>query len=188
VDTVRVRLVEPDDAPLLARPYYAADGETSPIVRALAQVPELLPATMPFVAQVLGASALSLRTKELIVLRVSQQAGCTYCVGAHRVAAADAGVEAREDAALRGHLPLEDAFRGEDLELLRLCDAIAAPGDVDDGIADPVRRRLGEHGLVEVVMVAAATLMLNRFCTTLRLPLTAATADRLRRLGSEAAS
>ena len=47
---VRIQLVDGRAAPILARPYYAADGETSPIVRALAQVPELLPATMPFLA------------------------------------------------------------------------------------------------------------------------------------------
>ena len=73
----RVTLVEPVDAPLLARPYFATDGETSPIVRALAQVPELLPATMPFVAQVLGPAALDLRAKELIVLRVSDARAAT---------------------------------------------------------------------------------------------------------------
>ena len=133
----RVTLVEPGDAPLLARPYFATDGETSPIVRALAQVPELVPATMPFVAQVLGPAALDLRAKELIVLRVSERAGCDYCVGAHRVAAADAGVSALEDAALTGRVPLEDAFAGDELALLRLCDAIAAGGEVDDATVDP---------------------------------------------------
>ena len=45
-----------------------------------------------------------------------------------------------------------------------------------------MRRTFGDHGLVEIVMVAAATLMLNRFCTTLRLPLTSATAARLQAL------
>jgi AhpD family alkylhydroperoxidase len=178
----RVQLVESADAPLLARPYFSPDGESSPIVRALAQVPELLPVAMPFVAQVLGASAVDLRTKELIILRVSHEAGCVYCVGAHRLAAADAGVEAVEDAALRGLVPLERAFGRDELELLRLCDAIAGGGDVPDRLIEPVRRRLGEHGLVEVVMVAATTLMLNRFCTSLRLPLTTASARRLRAL------
>ena len=178
----RVTLVEPVDAPLLARPYYATEGETSPIVRALAQVPELVPATMPFVAQVLGPAALGLRAKELIVLRVSERAGCDYCVGAHRVAAADAGVSAHEDAALTGRVPLENAFAGDELALLRLCDAVAAGGEVDDAVVDPVRRTFGDHGLVEIVLAAAATLMLNRLCTTLRLPLTSSTAARLRAL------
>jgi AhpD family alkylhydroperoxidase len=181
----RVTLVAPVDAPLLARPYYAAEGETSPIVRALAQVPELVPAAMPFVAQALGPAGLDLRAKELIVLRVSERAGCEYCVGAHRVAASDAGVSAREDAALTGRVPLEDAFAGHELALLRLCDAVAAGGEIDDAVIDPVRRAFGDHGLVEIVMAAAATLMLNRLCTTLRLPLTSSTAARLRTLDAE---
>jgi AhpD family alkylhydroperoxidase len=183
-----VQLVESTDAPLLARPFYSRDGESSPIVRALAQVPELLPVAMPFVAQVLGASAVDLRTKELIILRVSHEAGCSYCVGAHRLAAADAGVEAMEDAALRGRVPLERAFGRDEVALLRLCDAVAGGGEVADRVIEPVRRRLGDHGLVEVVMVAATTLMLNRFCTSLRLPLTNASASRLRTLDREGAA
>ena len=118
---------------------------------------------------------------------MSERAGCDYCVGAHRVgAAADAGVGELEDAALTGRVPLEDAFGGAELAILRLCDAIAGRGEVDDAIVAPVRQALGEHGLVEVVMAAAATLMLNRLCTTLRLPLTSTTAARLRALDAGA--
>ena len=85
-------------------------------------------------------------------------------------------------------MPLEDAFAGDELAMLRLCDAVAAGGEVDDAVVEPVRRSFGDHGLVEVVMAAAATLMLNRLCTTLRLPLTSSTAARLRAAGRGSAA
>lgn len=47
-----ITLVEPGQAPLLARPYYA-DGDPGPIERALAQVPELPAVTLPFLGAVL---------------------------------------------------------------------------------------------------------------------------------------
>jgi hypothetical protein len=85
-------------------------------------------------------------------------------------------------------VPLERAFGRDEVALLRLCDAVAGGGEVADRVIEPVRRRLGDHGLVEVVMVAATTLMLNRFCTSLRLPLTNASASRLRTLDREGAA
>lgn len=175
----RITLVEPPDAPILARPLYAATGETSPITRALAQVPELLAPTMGFLGPVLAPSSIDLRTKELVILRVSSIAECAYCTGAHSVAAADAGISDAERKALVGSVPLEQAFAAEELRLLCLCDAIAAGGPVDAKLVGGVRRDRGDHGVVELVLLACTTLMLNRLCTTLELPLTSATAERL---------
>lgn len=181
----RIRLVDLPDAPILARPLYSATGETSPITRALAQVPELLGPTMGFLGPVLGPTSIDLRTKELVILRVSALAECAYCTGAHRVVAADVGVSDAERRSLIGDAPVEDAFDGEDLRLLRLCDAIASPGPVEARLVDAVRRDRGDHGVVELVLLACATLMLNRFCTTLELPLTTATEARLDALAGE---
>jgi AhpD family alkylhydroperoxidase len=176
--TASVELVAAEDAPILARRFYAAEGETSPIVRALAQVPELLPVTMTFLSAVLGASAIDLRTKELVILRVSADAGCEYCVGAHRLAAAEAGVTDAESAALLGQAPIEEAFPDDEAATLRLADAFAAGGPVAPRLLDDVRRTRGDHGLVEIVVLASTTMLLNRFCTVLGLPLPAAARAR----------
>ena len=181
-----VALVSADEAPILARRFFAPEGETSPIVRALAQVPELLPSTMPFLAAVLGPSSLDLRLKELVILRVSAEAGCSYCIGAHRLAAQDAGVTVRESAALLGELPLADAFAADEIAVLALADAVAAGGEVAERVLRPVRRSHGDHRVVELVLLAATTLMLNRFCTTLRLPLPGAARARLAALPAPA--
>jgi AhpD family alkylhydroperoxidase len=183
----RISLVEPGDAPILARSFYAASGETSPITRALAQVPELLGPTMAFLGPLLAASAIDLRTKELVILRVSWIAECAYCAAAHTVAAADAGVSDEERQALLGAIPLTSAFSAAETRLLLLCDAVAAGGPVDAELVQAVRRDYGDHGVVELVLLASATLMLNRLCTTLELPLLDATAERLRSLSSVSA-
>jgi AhpD family alkylhydroperoxidase len=179
-----VHLVGPGEAPILARPYFAADGETSPIVGALAQVPELLPVTMPFLAQILGPSAIGMRAKEIVILRVSAQARCTYCVGAHTVAAADAGLSLDELEGLRGERALDGLFAGGEHALVELSDAIAEGGALSAEASERLRSAYGDHGLVELALLASTTLMLNRFCTTLRLPLGAATRRRLSELGA----
>jgi AhpD family alkylhydroperoxidase len=177
--SARVDLVDPTAAPILARRFFSTVGETSPIVRALAQVPELLAPTMEFLRVVLGASAIDERTKELVILRVSATASCSYCIAAHRVAAADSGVTADESAALLGRSPLDKVFGAHDRSILAVADAIAAGGEVPAGVISDLRRRSGSHGVVEIVLVASATLMLNRFCTALGVPITVATMARL---------
>jgi len=51
-----IERIEIGRIPLLARPYYDG-GDPGPIVAALAQVPELLVAAMPFIGTVLGRAS-----------------------------------------------------------------------------------------------------------------------------------
>lgn len=176
----RVELLDAADAPLGAGAYYAADGSASPIVRALAQVPELLEVTAPFVSRVFGPTSIDQRTKEVVILRVSARNGCRYCVETHTVAAWDAGLSIEETGALCGD---GDGLGDADRALVRWCDAVTGPGPVPDDVADEMRNRLAEHEIVELTLLAAATEMLNRFCTALELPTGPATLDRLRGAG-----
>jgi AhpD family alkylhydroperoxidase len=176
----RVELVEADQAPLLARPYYAQDGATSPITRALAQVPELLEVAMPFIARVFGPTSLDLRTKEIVVLRVSVRNGCRYCIDTHTVAAWDAGLSGEETARLRGEPGAAAEVPARELALVEWCDAFAAaPDPVPADVSSRLREHFSEHELVELALLAGATAMLNRFCTALELPASAATLARL---------
>jgi AhpD family alkylhydroperoxidase len=176
----RVELLGADGAPLTAAPYYAADGSASPVIRALAQVPELLEVTAPFVSRLFGPTSVDARTKELVVLRVSARMGCRYCVETHTVVAWDAGLSVDETSALCGDVAGLDE---PDRALVRWCDAVAGPGPVPDAVVDEVRRRLAEHEIIELTLLAAATMMLNRFCTALELPTAPATLARLREAG-----
>jgi AhpD family alkylhydroperoxidase len=178
-----VSLIEADQAPLLARPYYAA-GDPGPIVAALAQVPEVLEVAMPFIATVLGPSSISARPKELVILRTSALHGCRYCVDAHTATALDVGLNAAEVRALRGEQPVAAAFtEPSELALLAWVDGVAAGGPVDANLVDGVKRHVPDHHLVELTLLVGATMMLNRFCTTLELPTAPATLVRLAAAG-----
>lgn len=175
-----VRLIEADQAPLLARAYYAS-GDPGPVVAALAQVPELLQVALPFIGAALGPSGIDWRTKEIVIVRTSTLAGCRYCVQAHTVVALDAGLDRREVRALRGELPVVQVFTSpRELALLRWIEIVGAgSGQVGDDARDDVLQHWADHEVVELTTVIGATLLLNRFATALGLPTSAGTLARL---------
>jgi AhpD family alkylhydroperoxidase len=175
-----VRLIDAEQAPLLARPYYA-DGDPGPIVAALAQVPELLQVALPFIGAVLGPSAIDRRTKEIVIVRTSALAGCRYCLQAHTVVALDAGLSHAEVDALRGQRPVTDAFDdARELVLLAWIDTVASgSGAVEDADRAAVLAHWADHEVVELTTVIGVTLLLNRFATALALPTAPDTLDRL---------
>jgi AhpD family alkylhydroperoxidase len=178
-----VRLIRAEQAPLLARRYYAR-GDPGAIVAALAHVPEVLEVAMPFIATTLGASAIDARTKELVILRASARLGCRYCTQTHTLAASDTGMSRAEVAALRGEAPVDGAF-GDPREraLLAWTDAVAlGPGPVPPAVRAALLAHFQEPEVVELTLLVAATVMLNRFCTALELPTSSTT---LRRLAEE---
>ncbi|MGI8439509.1 MAG: hypothetical protein ACR2NV_04800 [Thermoleophilaceae bacterium] len=73
-----VPLIDAEQAPILARPYYSDEGPPSPLTASLAHVPEILEVTLPFVGRILGPSAVDARTKELVVVRTSALMECRY--------------------------------------------------------------------------------------------------------------
>jgi AhpD family alkylhydroperoxidase len=178
-----VQLIQAEQAPLLARPYYA-NGNPGPIVAALAHVPELLEVTMPFLDAALGPSAVDVRTKELVILRTSAVMGCRYCTQTHTVVARNSGLSVEEVAALRGHRPLEAAFTDpRELALLRWVEVVAGGrGPVPEATRTALQRHFGDPEVVELTLLVGATLLLNRFCTALELP---TSPKVLRRLAAE---
>ena len=179
-----VRLVQAEQAPLLARRFYA-NGDPGPIVAALAHVPELLEVTMPFLDAALGPSAVDARTKELVILRTSAAMGCRYCTQTHTVVARNAGLSVDEVAALRGEAPLEAAFTDpRELAVARWVDVVAAgPGPVPETARRQARAHLADPELVELTLLVGATLLLNRFCTALELPTSPKVLGRLAKEG-----
>ncbi len=175
-----VELLEREQAPVLARPFFG-DGPASPITGSLAQVPELLGPTMPFLGAVLGPSWISVRDKEIVILRTSAVMGCRYCTEAHTVVALDSGLSRDEVRALRGELPLDAAFAdARERLLLEWVDAVAlGRGPVDRDLQARAAAVFGDHGLVELTVTITATLMLNRYCSALGLPTSPATLARL---------
>lgn len=175
----RVELLSAGSAPLTARRFYA-DGDPGPIVAALAQVPELLEVTLPFLSAALGASAVGVRQKEIVILRTSVLLGCGYCVDTHTVVALDSPLTRAEVRRLRG----EDTSPWPDpaeAALVAWVDGVAgSTGPVMDAVGAALHEHFADHEVVELTLLIGATMMLNRFCTALALPTSAAVADRLR--------
>jgi 4-carboxymuconolactone decarboxylase len=162
----RVRLLERDEAPILSRRWFREDGTASPLTRSLATAPDVMDTLMPFLADILGGTALDLATKELAIMRVSQQNGCRYCIAAHEPLARAAGVPA---ALCEGGGP--DELPERERTLVEWVDAVALdPAGVPDELVARVLDHLREDQLVELTLVVGATTMLNQYCTALSLP------------------
>ncbi|WP_162906979.1 carboxymuconolactone decarboxylase family protein [Allorhizocola rhizosphaerae] len=177
-----VRLLAAADAPLLAAPYYRG-GDPGPIVRSLAHVPELLEAAMPFIGVALGPSGIPWRTKELVIVRVSARAGCRYCVQAHTAVALDAGLTRDEILALRLAHDFRQVFTDpRERAVIAWSDAATSLTPPDPQTRAEAAEHLAEHELVELTVLAGATLMLNRLATMLELPTAPSTLARLNEL------
>jgi len=174
----RVVLLDAAEAPLTARRYFEG-GDPGPLVAALATVPELLEVCLPFLSTVLGASSLDARTKEIVIVRTSVLLRCGYCVNSHSVAALDSGLTIDEVRGLRDEAAAVLADEREHA-LLAWVDAVAGGhGPVEDEVAARLHRSFADHEIVELTLLAGATIMLNRFCTALELPTAAEVVARL---------
>ena len=162
----KVELVTAERAPLLARPYYAG-GDPGPIAAALAQVPELMDATMPLLGAVYGPTSVPARLKEIVVLRVSSANGCRYCTESHTGVARRMGFDAAEVAALRGEAPPPASFGPVERALVAFSEALSdRPGEA----VAALRPHFEDPQVVELVTLGSVTVMLNRFATALELP------------------
>jgi AhpD family alkylhydroperoxidase len=175
-----VRLIEPEQAPLLARQAFAG-GRPSPITASLAHVPELLEVTLPFVGAVLGPSAIAARIKEIVIVRASALLRCRYCAETHSAMALDCGLSRDEVLGLReASIPMGLFSDPAELALIDWVDAVALGRGA---VPAATRRRLqglfAEPDVVELTLVVGATMMLNRYCTALDLPTSPATLARL---------
>jgi AhpD family alkylhydroperoxidase len=176
----RVPLVEQSQAPLPVRAFYSK-RDPGPITKSLAHVPELLTATAPFLGAIYGESAVALRLKEIVVLRTSARLNCRYCVQAHTVVARDAGLSRAEVLALRDEVGTPDSFSDpRERALLQWADVLATGnGPVSEEVAAELQAHFSPAEIVELTLVAGATIMLNRYCTALDLPTSAGTLERL---------
>ena len=174
-----VELLSAQDAPLLAKAFYGG-GDPGPIVASLAHVPELLEVALPFIGATLGASAIDVRTKEIVILRTSALLGCRYCVASHTPVALDAGLSHDEVRALRTEIPVESSFPGpRDVAVIRWTDAVAGDKAVPESLSAEMQAVFDDHEIVELTLLVGCTLLLNRYATALRLPVAQSTVDRL---------
>ena len=165
----RLPLLTLDEAPLAAKRWFGPSGSASPLTRSLATAPDVLATMMPFLGQIMGAGSVDLATKELVILRVSALNGCRYCVAAHRVIAAEAGVAAEQIEAVCavGAGPLA---AGDD-DLLAWVDSVVLDtASIDEHLLERMSRTWRDDQLVELTLLVGATTMLNQYCTAFAIP------------------
>ncbi len=169
-------------APLLAKPYYEG-GDPGPIAATMAQVPELLEVALPFIATALGASSISFRTKEIVIVRTSALLGCRYCIDSHTAVALDSGLTHGQVRALRNEngSSIEDHFDDErERALIEWNDAVAGgTGALPERANSSVKKHFADHEIVELTILIGTTMLLNRYATALQLPVGESTIERL---------
>ncbi len=180
----RVPLLAEDQAPLSVRPLFAG-GDPGPIARSLAQVPELVQTALPFIGQALRGSLVDRRTAELVIVRASALLECIYCTLTHAAIALDADVDAGEVRELCDTTGGLGSFSDRrEIALLRWVDEVAAgKGEVPDEVADSLAAHVDDAVIVELAAMVGCTIFLNRYCTALRLPVSAASLARLAEAG-----
>jgi len=177
----RISLVERDQAPLTVRHLYPADGQASSLTRTLANAPDTFAVLAPFLAQVMNASTIDERTKEVVVLRVSALNRCGYCTPTHVVAARRAGVPEEHIGPLAEASPPDGAFEPRERVVVELCDRLVAdPGSVDEPLLAALGQHFAEHEIVELTVLAGAITMLNYVAGAFALPLDPRTVAALR--------
>ena len=151
-----------ENAPLLAR-QYLEDAE-NPLAAALAHVPELLEVAMPFIAVVYGPTALPERMKEIVVLRTSVRNGCRYCTRVHAALASEAGLDTAEVASLQYGTPPPATLDDGERAVCTFSEAMCARPAEAVSLLKPFFR---DDQIVELAVLCATTIFLNRFCTSL---------------------
>lgn len=166
----RLRLLTHDEAPILSRRIYAADGSASTLMRSLANAPDLLDTLLPFLSQIFDEGTVDLATKELVVVRVSQLNGCRYCLAAHRPLALEVGVPAKHVAAVCDEAEL-DELPSRELAVVEWVDAyVLDPAAIDDELVARVLEVVSDHQLIELALLIGATELLNKYCTAFDIP------------------
>lgn len=168
------------DAPLLALPFFGG-GDPGPITATMAHVPELLEPIMGFLGPILSPSAVDWRTKEIVIVRTSALLSCRYCIDSHTTVALDAGLTNDEVHSLRGETSIESGFTDpRDLALLAWIDAVAGGrGGVSDQTSAATREAFTQAEIVELTILIGATMLLNRYATSMRLPTSDTVSSRL---------
>ena len=186
-----VEIIPSDQAPLLARPFYAG-GDPGPIAATMAHVPELLECGLPFIGAVLSPSSIDFRTKEIVILRTSSVLGCRYCIDSHTPVALDSGLSSDQVRALRsepGFATASVLSSPQDLALVAWTDELAnGRGAVSDATTEAMQAAFADHEIVELTLLVGVTMLLNRYATALRLPVGNATIERLAADGFERAA
>lgn len=123
-------------------------------------------------AGLLDRGHLTIRQREVAILRVTALNGSEYEWGVHAVGFAAKAKLTPEDLARTVHGGHE-GWDEESALIVRLCDALQANADVDDALWGELRARFTEMALLELLMLCGFYRTVSVLTNALRLPLEA---------------
>ncbi|MFI5317353.1 MAG: carboxymuconolactone decarboxylase family protein [Myxococcota bacterium] len=123
------------------------------LFRTLAQNPRVLSRFLA--GGLLDRGSISLRDRELAILRTCARCGSEYEWGVHvAFFSARAGLSAEEVRASCARVPPEGLFGARDRAILALCDSLHERADVDDALWRRLAAELEPAQIVELVVLA----------------------------------
>lgn len=138
----------------------------------LARDPRLL--RKLFQGGLLDRGNLTLRQRELVILRTTALNGSEYEWGVHVAIFSEAARWTRPELQSLVSGTADDAcWTPQERPLLRLCDALHATSTVGDTLWTSLREVLGEEAVLEVLMLAGFYRTVSYLTNALRLPLEA---------------
>lgn len=172
-NAARLPRLGPDDVPPRQKAVFEAflreRGNIPNLFRIAAHSPAVHDALRGVLTGLMVDGAAPVRLKELVAVRVSHRNACDYCLGSHTMLARRYGAtEAELDALARGDL---SGFAEPERAALALADAMTAGnGHVPDATFGAVSAAWSAAATVELVAVAAAFNLFNRFANALEIP------------------
>lgn len=168
----RIAPVEPPYEPALAEAFSRVmppGREPLVLFRAMARNPRVQ--QRMFGGSLLDRGSLSLRERELVILRTTARCRSEYEWGVHvSFFAARAGLAAAELAATQKNTDAH-AWAPAEAALLRLVDALHERADADDALWQEARSHFTEEQLLEVIALTGYYHTISFFTNALRLPL-----------------
>jgi alkylhydroperoxidase family enzyme len=143
------------------------------LFRTLATHPALMQAMRPLGAHILGRRCgLSLRQRELLILRVCARCGCEYEWGVHVTAFGKAaGLDAAAIAATVSGAPDAACFAADETALLRAVDELCAGPSLCDDSWQQLGKHYGDAQRLEIVTASGWYRLIATLCNGLALPL-----------------
>jgi alkylhydroperoxidase family enzyme len=150
-------------------PYRLPDGRPLELFAVLAHSTAALGDLRSATARALQATVLTVRQRELIILRVLHRIGADSEIAVHlALFGAEAGLDEPASAALADDEldlgPLEH-------DLVALADAMTAGGDIDDALWSRLLSALGVGGLVDALFIATQYVKVALLVRALRIPI-----------------
>lgn len=123
------------------------------LFRTVAHNPRVLQRMMA--GGLLDRGSISLRARELMILRTCARCGASYEWGVHVATfATKAGIDERQQRATVHGTPDDDCWDSDDRVVLRLADQLHETNAVDDALWAAAAARFSAAQLVELVMLA----------------------------------